>query len=79
MEDTYITKVWEDTGMLWKNLRIYETVNGYVGVLSDSDYPYASDRTIAFGVAPSIEDAITEIISYDTEAHSDLTMFGEEG
>ena len=71
-------KVWEGRGSLWKNLAIYETSAGYVGVLSNS-LSFMSDREMQFDVHVGIEEAVKAITDEDYEYHYELTMYAEEG
>jgi hypothetical protein len=71
-------KVWEGQGSLWKNLAIYETTAGYVGVLSNS-LSFMSDREMKFDVRVSIEEAVAEIIKKDDGYYTELALYSEEG
>lgn len=71
-------KVWEGEGLLWKNLAIYETIEGYVGVLSNS-LSFMTDKEMKFDIHTTFEDAVKAITEEDYQYNYELTLYAEEG
>jgi hypothetical protein len=71
-------KVWEGEGLLWRNLTIYETAEGMVGVLSDSK-SFMEDREIKFpdDLRP-FQELIAEIQKMDSDYYDELTLYADE-
>jgi hypothetical protein len=71
-------KVWEGQGLLWQNLALYETTEGYVGVFSNS-LSFMKDKEMKFDMAVCSEEAIQTITDEDYAYHYELTLYAEEG
>jgi hypothetical protein len=71
-------KVWEGQGLLWQNLALYETTEGYIGVLSNSK-SFMPDREMKFGIHINSEEAIKAITDEDSDFYDELTLHADEG
>ena len=71
-------KVWESEGLLWQNLAIYETVEGMVGVMSNSK-SFMNDREMTFPDDMMFMDMIEKITTEDHEFYNEMGLYGEEG
>jgi hypothetical protein len=71
-------KVWESEGLLWQNLAIYETVEGMVGVMSNSK-SFMNDQEMTFPDDMMFMDMIEKIKTEDAEFYNEMALYGEEG
>ena len=71
-------KVWESEGLLWQNLAIYETVEGMVGVMSNSK-SFMNDQEMTFPDDMNFMDMIEKIKTEDAEFYNEMALYGEEG
>jgi hypothetical protein len=71
-------KVWESEGLLWQNLAIYETVEGMVGVMSNSK-SFMNDQEMTFPNDMNFMDMIEKITTEDYEFYNEMALYGEEG
>jgi hypothetical protein len=71
-------KVWEGEGLLWQNLAIYETVEGMVGVMSNSK-SFMGDMEMTFPDDMNFMDMVKKIQIEDAEYYDELGLYGEEG
>jgi hypothetical protein len=76
--NTRENKVWEGEGLLWQNLAIYETLEGMVGVLSNSK-SFMEDREIKFQEPMMFTDMIEQIKNEDWSYNNIIEEYAEEG
>jgi hypothetical protein len=71
-------KVWEGQGLIWQNLALYETTEGYIGVFSNG-LSYVPDKEMKFDTAVCSEEAIQTMTDEDSEMHYEITLYADEG
>ena len=71
-------KVWEGQGLLWQNLALYETTEGYIGVFSNS-LSFMADKEMKFESHVNSEEAVKTITDEDYAYHYELTLYADEG
>ena len=71
-------KVWEGKGLIWQNLTLYETTEGYIGVFSNG-LSYVPDKEMKFDTAVCSEEAIQTMTDEDSEMHYEITLYADEG